>query len=489
MVQAEIMEAAKRGAGLVEIRMDYLAKAPDFKRLLDKKPCPIVATFRRPADGGRWKGTEDERLMLIRQAVVAGFDYIDLEHDIAGKIRRFGKVKRIVSYHDFKEMPSDLEGLYKEMCGLDPDVVKIAVTPQKIGDNLRVLRLLKDAPKPTVVLCMGDLGICTRILNVKFGAPFTYAAFNPERTLAPGMLTFTDMRSIYRVEDMTPETLIFGVMGDPVGHSLSPLLHNGAYKAVGLDCRYVPFRVPRGELPAFVQTYDELPVRGYSVTIPHKEAAAKFAAGKEPAVEKIGAANTLVKSSQGWKAYNTDLQAAIESIKAKLNEQDTPSPLKDRTILMLGAGGVARAIAFGLATEGTQLIITNRTAERAKKLAADVGCRHVDWAARNSVVCDTIVNCTSVGMHPNVDESPIHNSALKPGMLIFDTIYNPETTMLLREAGERDCITLTGVDMFVRQAALQFKLFTNQEPPIEVMTKLVRRALSPINYSKDEGGN
>ena len=487
MIQAEIQEAAKRGAKLIEIRFDYLAKAPDFKRILEGKPCPIIATFRRPDDGGRWKGTEEQRQMLIRQAVVDGFDYIDLEDDIAGKIRRFGKVKRIVSYHNFKEVPADLEERYQAMCKLDPDIVKIAVTPQKVGDNLRVLRLLKDAPKPTVVLCMGDLGVCTRILNVKFGAPFTYAAFNPERTLAPGMLVYKECKSNYRIETISPKTAIFGVVGDPVGHSLSPLIHNGAYKHAGLDARYLPFRVPRGELGAFIKAYQEVPVRGYSVTIPHKEAAAKLANWRDPAVEKTGSANTLVLTSEGLKAYNTDLPAAMQSLETATTSQDTPVPLKDRTVLILGAGGVARTIAFGLLAAGTQVVIANRSLERAQKLAAEVGCRFVDWAARHGVVCDTLINCTSVGMHPNVDESPIHPGFLKPGLLVFDTIYTPETTMLLREASERSCNILTGVDMFVRQAAMQFRLFTGQEPPLDVMAQLVRRALSPVNYAKEEG--
>lgn len=147
---------------------------------------------------------------------------------------------------------------------------------------------------------------------------------------------------------------------------------------------------------------------------------------------------------------------------------------------------MARSIAFGLAAEGCALTITNRTPERAQKLASEVRCRTVDWAGRHGVVCDTVVNCTSVGMHPNLDECPLHNSFLRPGMLIFDTIYTPETTMLLREAESRGCHTLTGVDMFVRQAALQFKLFTGRDAPIDVMTTLVRRALSPVNYAKNE---
>ncbi len=488
MMQMEIHEAAKRGAKLIELRLDYLAKPPDFKRLLDKKPCPIIVTIRRPEDGGRWKGSEDERLMLLRQAVVAGFDYVDLEIDTCDKIRRFGNVKRIVSYHNFQETPADIDDIYKKMCDIDADIVKIAVMSQKPGDNIRVLNLLKNACKPTVALCMGEIGQCTRILNARQGSPFTYATFNPERAIVPGMIPYKELRKTYHYEDITPETRVFGVIGDPVGHSLSPLVHNGAFRHLKIDAIYVPFRVPRGELLPFLTGFQSLPIDGLSVTIPHKEHAAKFATVKDASVEKTGAANTLLFEGGVCTASNTDMRAAIESMKLAISKIEGPEvvPLAKRTVLLLGAGGAARSIAYGLVEEGCQLIITNRTADRAHKLAAEVGCRTMEWAGRHGVICDTVVNATSIGMHPNLDESPLHNSFLRPGMFVFDAIYRPPTTLLLREAEERGCHVLGGVDMFVRQAGLQFKLFTGQEPPLGVMTELVRRALSPVNYAKEE---
>src|SRR5438067_3011057 len=176
MVQIEIQEAAKRGARLIELRLDFLAKAPDFKRLLHNKPCPMVATVRRPADGGRWSGTEEARHMLLRQAIVSGFDWVDLETDVADDIKRFKDVKRIVSYHNMREAPADLEKIHERMCQQDADVVKLAVRLQHPAENLRLLNLVKKAKKPTIALGMGDLGMPSRILGAKFGAPFTYAA-------------------------------------------------------------------------------------------------------------------------------------------------------------------------------------------------------------------------------------------------------------------------------------------------------------------------
>ncbi len=258
-----------------------MAKAPDFKRLLANKPCPMICTVRRPSEGGRCPGTEEERLMLLRQAIVSGFDWVDLESDIADSIPRFGKVKRIVSYHDMREVPDDLEEIYKEMCAQDADVVKIAVTAGQPSDNLRVLDLLKDAPKPTVAFCMGDLGTASRLLCGRQGAPFTYGAFNKERSIAPGILSFDDLKTIYYFEQVDSHTAVFGVIGDPVAHSLSPLIHNRAFQKLGINAVYLPFRVPRGELPGFVKHFDRLPVTGYSVTIPHKEAAAQLAQIKD----------------------------------------------------------------------------------------------------------------------------------------------------------------------------------------------------------------
>jgi 3-dehydroquinate dehydratase/shikimate dehydrogenase len=488
MMQAEIQEAAKQGAKLIELRLDFLSKAPDFKRLLDKRPCPMIATYRRQQDGGRWAGTEEQRLMLLRQAIVAGFDFVDLEIDIIDKIPRFGKTKRIVSYHNIREMPDKLETIHKEMCEEDADIVKIVVMAQQPADNLRVLALMKNAPRPTIAFCLGDLGTCSRLLGLREGMPISYAAFNKERQIAPGILSFQEMQKIFFVESINADTQVFGVIGDLVGHSLSPLIHNAAFRHLRINAMYVPFRVPRGELASFLESFNAIPVQGYSVTLPHKEAAAKAVAKQDESVATMGAANTLIATGAGFRAINTDAKAALDSLTANmpLGPDKNPTPLMSRTALILGAGGVARAIAFALQKERAAVIIANRTGERAQKLAQEVGCKFVDWAARHNVVCDTLINCTSVGMHPNLDDSPVHASFLKPGMMVFDTVYTPETTMLIREARERECHTLTGVDMFVRQAGLQFELFTGEPAPLELMTKLVRRAISPVHAAEDE---
>ena len=491
MIVAELEESVKRGAKFIELRVDFLAKAVEFKRLVPHKKCPWVATFRRPPDGGRWSGTEDERLTNIRQAIVSGaFEWVDLETDVADAIRRYGPVQRIVSYHNLTETPANLDEIYEAMTKQDADVIKIAVTPKTAADVVRVIRLQRAATKPTVAFAMGELGLPSRYLALKYGAPWIYAAFNKERGIAPGLPSVDEFRTTYPVRKIDAETRIFGVAGDPVGHSLSPVLHNHMYLRTKTNALYLPFHVPAGTLAEALEAYADIPVEGYSVTIPHKEAAAALAQESEPFVNLSGSANTLVRRPNGsFFAANSDAVGAIESLKAHLasrSEEGFAPELPQLSVLLLGSGGVARAIAHGLQREGAQLTIAARNHEKALRLVAEVHCKLIDWHARNAARFDIVINCTPIGMHPKVDEMPLHVSALQPGQTVFDTVYTPETTMLIREAKSRGCHIITGVDMFVRQAARQFELFTGIAPDIEAMTGIMRKAVSPLSRALAE---
>jgi 3-dehydroquinate dehydratase/shikimate dehydrogenase len=260
-------------------------------------------------------------------------------------------------------------------------------------------------------------------------------------------------------------------------------VHNAAFKQLGLNKRLVPFQIPAGELKEALHTLGWIKLQGFSVTIPHKEAVIALLSRSDKAVESTGACNTVVTGEHGWAGYNTDYRAAMDSLEEALGgpaEEGTPA-LMDKQILILGAGGVARAIAFGAIRRGAGVTITNRNEERAAKLAADVGCRNVPWTARASQVADVIINCTPVGMHPEVDASPVPVAAFKRGMVAFDTVYHPENTLFLKMARGHDCTTVTGVDMFVRQAAHQFELYTGKEAPMDLMRRVVKRKLSPMS--------
>ena len=477
-VIAEHKHLADNGVTLVELRLDYIQGEVQVKRLLKERPCPAIVTCRRKSDGGRWDRSEEARLQLLRLAIAEGADYIDLEDDVAGSVRRYGTTKRIVSHHDMLRTPPDLAHLHARMVTLDADVVKIATMANHPTDNLRMLELVHATLVPTVGICMGDIGVPTRILAGRAGAPFVFATFNDERALAPGQIGWRPMRDLYHYDAITPATRIYGVVADPVAHSLSPAVHNAACRAAGIDAVYIPFRVPADQLDEFLTTATRWPLAGLSVTIPHKEAVLAKCTRQDDLVKAIGAANTLTFTPDGIAAANTDAVAAVESLAAVLAETEQLAGgdgLGVKTALVLGAGGAARAVAFGLKQRGVEVTIAARTPERGKKVAADVGCKLVDWSARHRMPHDCIVNATPIGMHPDVDATPFDKEHFRPYMVVFDTVYNPENTLLIKEARGAGCRVVTGVEMFVRQAAIQFRTWHGVEPPPEVMREALKR--------------
>lgn len=477
----EEMETCRRqGVRLAEIRLDYLRRAPELQEILRRKPCPLIATVRRREDGGRWKGSEEQRLALVRAAVLAGFDYIDLEFNVADQIPRFGKCKRIVSIHDFEGMPENLEMLPQRFAQLDADIAKIACTVRDAEDNLDLLHLARRAPIPTVVIGMGEMGLPVRVLNAKFGSPHTYAASPEGRRVAPGILTLAEMREIYRYESIGPDTRVFGVLGDPVAQSVSPLVHNDGFAQLGLNAVYLPFWVSPDVLQRFMTDLSAWDIHGLSVTIPHKTKILEYGTAREELVTASAAANTMIREEDGgFGLYNTDGPAAIDALETALAALNG-STLKGKTVLIFGAGGAARTLALALLRRGAIVHITSRTDDKSHELARELGCVFVEWSARQSSRRDILVNCTPMGMFPHqMNEMPVHPSILHESGLVFDTVYNPEHTRLIREAAGRHCTVVTGVEMFVRQAERQFRLFTGHEPIPGRMATLVREALSP----------
>jgi len=488
-VIAEHKHLADHGIRLVELRLDYIEGPVQVARLLRERHCPVIATCRRASDGGRWTESEEARRLVLRTAIVEGADYVDLEDDIAAAVPRYGRTKRIVSHHDFHKTPADLSAIHARLAALDADIVKIATMANHPSDNLRMMELVRSAKVPTVGICMGDMGMPTRVLAGRCGAPFTFATFHEDRVMAPGQIGWRQMRDLYRYDSISNATQIYGVVADPVAHSLSPVVHNAALQAAGIDAVYLPFRVPAEQIDEFLADASRWPLSGLSVTIPHKESVLKHAAQQEDLVRSIGAANTLAFGVAGVSAYNTDAAAAVESLKAALQEREVVEDAENpgpryvhgfglKTALVLGAGGAARAVAFGLKQEGVDVTVTSRTLERSKRIAAEVGCKAIEWSARYRVPHDCVVNATPIGMHPDVNETPYAREHLRSYMVVFDAVYNPENTLLVKEARAIGCQIVTGVDMFVRQAAIQFRIWHGADAPDQVMRDALKRATS-----------
>ena len=480
---AEHKHLVEQGAKLVELRLDYIGRAVSLNRLLRNRPGEVVVTVRRREDGGRWTKSEQERLMLLRNAIVEGVEYVDIEADVAAQIPRYGTTKRIISFHRFEDTPDNLEELHAAMAEEDADIVKIATMARSFSDNLRMIEMVRKAKVPTIGICMGEMGVITRVLANRLGSPFTYATFSVGKKMAPGQLNWKEMTELYDYENINSDTELFGVIADPVAHSYSPLIHNTAFKEEKLNARYLPFRVPADDLNQFMNGCEKMGIHGLSITIPHKERALEYCSQAESSATGIGAINTMVFHAGEALGYNTDYRAAMDCIEEVMEIKRGEK--KDRamqgvTALILGAGGVSRAIAWGLKQRNADVVITSRTEERARQLGSELGCRVVRWEERHSQRIQLLVNGTPVGMHPDVDSSPFDASKLNQYMIVFDTVYNPENTLLIKDAKRAQCRIITGVDMFVRQASYQFKLFTGKEAPTLLMRQTIKKATNPV---------
>ncbi|SMP39289.1 3-dehydroquinate dehydratase [Neorhodopirellula lusitana] len=482
---AEHQYLVEQGAELVELRLDFITRAVNLKRLLDDRPGPVVVAVRRKEDGGRWEKSEAERMTLLRSAIAAGVEYIDIEADIASEIPRYGKTKRIISYHDFSGTPDELDELHAAMAAEDADIVKIATMANTFSDNIRMIQLTAKAEIPTIGICMGETGMMTRILANRVGSPFTYATFSTDKKLAPGQLNWKEMNSLYHYDSINKDTALFGVIADPVAHSHSPLIHNAAFIDSAINARYLPFRVPKDDLHTFMNTCHDIGIQGISITIPHKEASMNYCTQAEASATGIGAINTMIFDSNNERlGYNTDYRAAMDCIEETLGiQRGTENSLQGKNALILGAGGVSRAIAWGLRQRQCDVTIASRTEERSRLLASEIGCHSIHWKERHTIAPDLLINGTPVGMHPNVDNSPFDEASINQFMVVFDTVYNPENTLLIKQALRRSAKVITGVDMFVRQAAYQYRLFTGSDAPTDLMRQKIKQATNPVQLN------
>lgn len=503
---AEIQEAAASGVDVIELRLDFLTDfdpEQHLQRIMSSCPLPYIVTYRPTWEGGKYDGPEPERLAVLKLAALSGAPYVDVEFKAAPYFFADQHMvpvttQVILSYHDFQQTPSAavLSQLAAAMRKAGADIVKIAAMANDISDAARMLDLLRARDGPMIALSMGEKGQIVRLLAAKYGGHLTFAAMSPERASAPGQPDIGKLVGLYNYRRQGPGTKLYGIIGNPVGHSKSPLIHNTAFQHIGFDGVYVPLLVD--DLARFLDAFKDYPdFAGFSVTIPHKEAALRLAAEVDPVARQIGAVNTLVRQPDGsFKGYNTDWLAAIQAIERGLlgitggvtaaaapSSSAGESPLKGKTVVVIGAGGAGRALAFGAADRGAKVVIANRNRERADQLAAALGsgvASSCSWddLAEGRVGGDVLANSTSVGMAPRDTESPVPAHVAAKFKVVFDAVYTPVWTQLLKDAKAGGATPVDGLEMFVGQALEQFRHFTaGQEPPAALMEQTVVEAM------------
>jgi 3-dehydroquinate dehydratase/shikimate dehydrogenase len=472
-------EALVRDNTFLEFRLDYLPRPalalPRIKRFLEYHPQVVaIATCRRTASGGRFHGSLAAQLDILSKASAAGCQLVDIE--LQGAVRcKPSQLQRlrahsalVLSYHDFRRT-RNLESTLEKMKAISADYYKIVGTATTLYDNVTMMKFLeKQGDSHSLIgLCMGEQGIISRILGVRAGSVFTFASISPDEKTAPGQVTAQELRSTYRIEQVDAATRVYAVAGDPVAHSLSPAIMNAALRRENVNGVYLALHART--LKDLLACVRDIPIHGLSITMPYKEAILKHLDNTDSHTTKIGACNTVVRAQDGkLYGFNTDAAGVVRPLEQRIT-------LEKAKILVLGAGGAARAAVFGLKERGAEVYILNRSAGPARKLAHQARARIAKRADLRKLAFDVIINATPVGMG-NTRESPLHDNEIN-ARYVFDMVYDPPETRLMKLARERGAQVIPGIEMFVQQAARQFEIWTGKPAPGDEMLRVVTLAL------------
>jgi len=479
---AELIDKAEglvRDNPFLELRLDYLLRPglalPKIRLFFEVYPhAVVIATCRRASSGGKFKGTVAAQLEILNKAAAAGCQLVDIELQTASKLKpqQLQKLRSqaalILSFHDF-HATKKLDETLAKMEAYPADFYKVVSTATTLYDNVLMMKFLeKQSDRHSLVgLSMGEQGIISRVLGVRAGSAFTFAAVSPGEQTAPGQVTAQDLRSVYRIEQVDVATRVYGVAGDPVSHSLSPIIMNTAMRRENVNAVYLALHAKT--LKDLLACVRDIPIHGLSITMPYKETILPHLDNTDSHTSKIGACNTVVRAQDGkLYGFNTDTAGVVRPLEQRL-------ALEGARVLVLGAGGAARAAVFGLKERGSEVFILNRSVAAAQKLSRQAKARTVKRPDLKKLSFDVIINATPVGM-ANDRESPINESEIN-AKYVFDMVYDPAETRFLKAAKERGAQIIPGIEMFVHQAARQFEIWTGKPAPWDDMLRVVTIAL------------
>ena len=481
---AEMLEKASsvvKETPFLEFRLDYLEKPlaslAKLKQFFAENTAVTgIATCRRAANGGRFAGTLAAEMEVLGRCAASGFHMVDIELESVEKLKkgelqglRDSGIGVLISHHDFSGM-HDLDGTFKRIEAFGPDFIKIVPTAKALYDNVTLIRFLErmNDHSNIIGICMGDAGIISRVLGLRAGSAFTFAAATVGEETGPGQIAARTLIETYRIDNVDAATKVYGVAGNPIRSSLSPIMMNTAFRRETVNAVYLALQTTR--LNDLLKLVHDIPIQGVSVTMPLKQEIIKHLERTDPLSARIGACNTVLRAQDGkLYGFNTDVAGVLGPLEKRM-------PLRDAKVLVLGAGGAARAAVFGLRDKGAAVYILNRTAETAQKLARQSGSKTIRKEALAKTSFDAIINATPVGMTGN-KAAPLLEAGDLNTKLVFDLVYNPWETPLLHLARQMSIPIITGVEMFVHQGARQFEIWTGKAAPEEEMFRVVIHAL------------
>jgi len=477
----EKANTAVKETPFVEFRLDYLEKPllalPKIKHFFaDNTAATGIATCRRAANGGKFAGNIAAEVEVLSKAAAAGFHIIDVELESAESMKKVDLQKLrdtgvalIISHHDF-HATKDLEGIYKRIIPFHPDFIKIVPTAKTLSDNVTLMRFIErmEDHSNIIGICMGDAGIISRVLGLRAGSAFTFAAATPGEETGPGQIAARTLIETYRIDQVDNATKVYGVAGNPIRSSLSPIMMNTAFRRETVNAVYLALQA--NKLSDLLKLVHDIPIQGLSVTMPLKQEIMGHLEKTDPLSAKIGACNTVLRAQDGkLYGFNTDVAGIIGPIEKRMS-------LRGAKALVLGAGGAGRAAVFGLRDKGADVFILNRTPETAHKLARQSGSKSIKKDALAKTSFDVIINSTPIGMAGQKGNQILEAKDLNT-KLVFDLVYNPLETPLLRLARQQNIPIITGIEMFVQQGARQFEIWTGKPAPEEEMLRVVIHAL------------
>ncbi|HEY4930192.1 MAG TPA: shikimate dehydrogenase [Terriglobales bacterium] len=478
----ERAESLVRDNPFMEFRLDYLAQPavalPKLKHFLDLHPeATVIATCRRVVNGGKFKGSAAAQLDILTKAAVTGFQLVDIELQSA-EILKSGELAElkdrvgvILSFHDFKATKR-LEETFAAMKQYPADFYKVVSTATSLYDNVQMMKFLQahSAQHEMVGLCMGEQGIISRVLGVRAGSVFTFAAATRGEETAPGQVTASELRDTYRIEMVDAATQVYGVAGDPVAHSMSPIMMNSAFRRETVNAVFLALHAKT--MKDLMACVSDIPIRGLSITMPYKQDIVGSLSNSDALTKQVGACNTVVRS-QDAKLYgfNTDVAGVVVPLEQRMT-------LQGAKILVVGAGGVARAAVFGLKNKGAEVFIVNRTPEKGQALAKQTKAKFLKRTDLAKMSFDVIINATPLGMGSN-RQSPLEDKELNAKFL-FDLVYVPAETKLMKMARAKNIQVIPGLEMFVQQGARQFEIWSGKPAPVAEMSFVVSKALERL---------
>lgn len=478
---------ASQNCDLIELRLDRFDKAPEFSQLFEKKFKPVIVSCRRKRDGGDWDGTEEERLAVLRQAVLSKADYIEIESDVADQIRRYGETKRVISSTHTMEAPDDLADVYQECLSKDPDVVKITMPTRTPEEAFPLIKIVAKATVPTVAVGWGRGGRLLSILGRRYKSPWTYAALERGMEAYPGMATVDELKNVWDHDAIDSRTPLLGISGPLEEQTPLALMLNEGFRSLGEKTRCLPLDI--GEASLFQKVVDAVKLSGVVVDEKHRKAIVEVLHDAEEVVEEAGACDFVSTKEGKWKGFSTTPRAVTAALEHAFKARRPEEPaFEGKSFLVVGVSGVARGVAAALKRKNAVVVLADKHNDRAARTAEEIGVRYIPNGQVYSIFVDgLILTADDEAERRGVGAIQLPKSVAREGMAVVDLTRIPYVTALLDECRVVRGLPIAPGEILARAVQIVLKAYTGKAPSSDSLVAALEKG--DIDYSEPAAGD